>query len=256
MLPLKEINQLLIEKFTIFPIVEFPFLKYLNEKFYEALKDFKEVKKESKGEFSKRPSLDKYGKIYFASGYHHPFFRLLRSICYSKIIDKVRQCKKFKSINCFFTEASKGFSIREEMFQVKETQNLFFRGWFNLSLEPQFFEFFEGMKKSLIIPPGYCVLYHPNLIQILSRGKERFYLSFQVSDEILFTDKKVVDMIQKQSSPYKNFLRGNKEKIENWSLFLREDLKEKKDTPSLFELNDMFPAYTKEEINILRPYVF
>ena len=253
--------QLFMEGIVVFPLAN-PYLTlYLEEQFNKALEECKEIKKGKEEEFVKMGSPNRYGLLFFASIYHHPFFRMLRSLCYSSIIDGFRQqgIYTYKSIMCKFQPVGTPFYVEKtEFFQqeVRGDGTMEFQGWLNISMQHQnLFYLLNGKEIQVKVPPGHIVLYRVNLLRRNDkRGDKRFYLSFVISQQDMFTEGKVVHMIEEQSSPYENTLYRRKKE---WKELLIEHplLSTGKETPSLKSLGRMFPPYEKQEINILRPVI-
>jgi len=257
--------QLFIEGIAVFPLSNPYFTLYLEEQFLKALKECKEIREGKEEEFVKMGSPDRYGLLYFSSIYHHPYFRMLRSLCYSNIIDGLRQqgAYAYKSIMCKFQPVGTPFYVEKPEYVQQEVRGdgiaLEFNGWLNLSTQHQsIFYLREGVEIQVKVPPGHIVLYRGNLLRRNDkRGSHRFYLSFTISQQDMFTEGKVIHMIEEQSSLYENTLYRKSGHFKNWKnvLIPHPLLSSGKETPSLKSLGKMFPPYEKQEVNILRPVI-
>jgi len=255
-------HSLFSEGIAVLPITNPYFTSYIEEKFIDSLKECREIKPEAREEFIDLRSLDRYGVLHFSSIYHHPFFRMVRSLCYARIVEEFQILRqgKYKSITCHFQPISCPYHVLDpEITQErsKSAVEIYYKGFFNptTTFQNLFYMYNDRIQREIVVPPGFAVIYNSTLMcKENKKGGYRFHLAFTLSEQEMYTKGKIVQMIEAQSSPSENALY-RKTKLNEWKRVLIDDpvFRTGKETPSLKELGKMFPPYTRREIDILRP---
>lgn len=212
--PLRELD---IQGFSTVKIMEPLFLKFIRERIEE---------------------------INSESSFHHPDFRMIRALLYSRLLP-LYQNKGVKYFQCHFPIWRKGKTLRNHKYKGTPFTPLPFSskgkeeihcGELNLSEHLQFYHFklaCEGDEQEfkVEVPPGYLLLFLPSTPYKEVRRKEVLSIFHSISQEPMYTSPELVSIIHKQENPYPSYK-------------LNKGMEKKKREKE---------EYREEEVNLMRP---